>query len=74
MIGGLDVGNGEKKKSRIIFQISGLSNWVDGVLFMRKEEIGRRNSLDSRREWNSVLDMLWSQCPLGIQIERSGRQ
>lgn len=74
MIDGLDVENRERKKSRITFQISGLNNWADRVLFIRKEEIGCRNSLDSSEEQNSVLDMLYSQCPLDSQVERSGRQ
>lgn len=68
------MGNRKRKKSRITFQISGLNNWADGVLFIRKEEIGWRNSLDSSKEQNSVLDMLCSQCPVDFQVERSGRQ
>lgn len=54
MIGGLGMGTRERKKSRITFQISDLNNGADGVLFIRKEKIRWRNSLDSSEEQNSV--------------------
>lgn len=64
------MGNREKKKSRIICQTSGLNKWADGVLFVRKEDTGWRESLVLNEERNSVLDMLCSQWPLDIQVER----
>lgn len=57
MIDVSDVGNRERKKSKIIFQISGVNNWGDGVLFIRKKDIKWRNSLGSNEEQNWALDM-----------------